>query len=229
MQLKRPESLSQMAEEQIRLGIVRGEFQLGESLQENRLSESLGISKTPIREALAALGRQGLVRFFPNRGAFVFTLNQTDTQQLCHYRLMLESKALELARSLNLEELITALEDICDLMSTAVKQDDFDGYLELDDRFHDTFFDLCGNKYLRDGYHQISAVVATMRTQLSKRSDRIDKSFGEHKAILEHLRTGDLASAMRVLERQVTRGERFYIDLVGKNQEPPAAPSSERS
>ena len=217
MQLKRPESLSKMAEDRIRLGIIRGEFQLGESLQEMRLSESFGISKTPIREALAALGHQGLVRFFPHRGAFVFTLGQAEVAQLCRYRLMLETAALESSMEIEPKRLFRRLTDICNAMSGALRQGDFDRYLELDAGFHNMFFECCGNKYLSDGYRQVSDVVATMRTYLSKRPDRTAKSFCEHKAILKHLEAGDLASALDVLERQVTRGERSYIDLVGNS------------
>ncbi len=218
MQIKRPVSLGKMAEDRIRTGIVRGEFQLGESLQENRLSASFGISKTPIREALAALGRQGLVEFFPNRGAFVFTLDQEEARQLCRYRLMLENRALELSNTLDHDGLVDALETVCEEMSAALNGDAFDRYLDLDTEFHDAFFDFCGNKYLRAGYRQISDVVATMRTHLSKRPDRTDMSYREHRAVLEHVREGDLSAARSVLERHVTRGERSYIDLVGERQ-----------
>ena len=58
LQIKRPDSLSKIAEDHIRKGIVRGNFQLGETLQESKLSTAMGISKTPIREALAALKLQ---------------------------------------------------------------------------------------------------------------------------------------------------------------------------
>ena len=87
--IKRPDSLSKTAEEHIRKGIISGAFGLGESLQEAKLSSAMGISKTPIREALAALNLQGLVQIIPHRGAFVFTLSQQDVIQLCQYRLIL--------------------------------------------------------------------------------------------------------------------------------------------
>ena len=83
LQIKRPDSLSKTAEEHIRNGIINGTFQLGESLPEVKLSNAMGISKTPIREALSALNLQGLVQIFPHRGAFVFSLSQEDVMQLC--------------------------------------------------------------------------------------------------------------------------------------------------
>ena len=75
MQIKRPNSLSKIAEDHIRESIVRGRFRMGESLLEVKLSDAMGISKTPIREALAALNLQGLVQIIPQRGAFVFSLS----------------------------------------------------------------------------------------------------------------------------------------------------------
>ena len=97
IQIERPDSLSKIAEDHVRQGIVRGTFQLGESLQESKLSSTLGMSKTPIREALAALNLQGLVQIIPQRGAFVFSLSEQDVVQLCRFRLILETSAIDLA------------------------------------------------------------------------------------------------------------------------------------
>ena len=112
-QLKRPDSLSKIAEETIRDSIVRGIFRLGEPLQEAKLSAELGISKTPIREALAALKLQGLVQIFPQRGAFVFTLSQARVVQLCQYRLVLENAALDLSLGSDPKAFLASLSETC--------------------------------------------------------------------------------------------------------------------
>ncbi len=218
LQIKRPDSLSKIAEEHIRTSIVTGHFQLGESLQEAKLSTAMGISKTPIREALAALNLQGLVRIIPQRGAFVFSLSRDDVLQLCKYRFILESNALERATEENHAGLLDALGDIVSRMSAAQQSGAFERYLELDADFHDAFFQHCGNRYLQDGYQRVSDVVKTMRTHLSARPDRTEKSFQEHEAILMHLRQADIPSATNVLKQQITRGERSYSDLASVNQ-----------
>ncbi len=218
LHIKRPDSLSKIAEEHIRQSIVTGSFQLGESLQEAKLSKAMGVSKTPIREALAALNLQGLVRIIPQRGAFVFSLSRDDVLQLCQYRFILESNALEQAVEENHAVLLDALGDIVSKMSVAQQSGAFERYLELDAEFHDAFFQHSGNIYLRDGYQRVSDIVKTMRTHLSARPDRTEKSFQEHEAILLRLREGNIAAATDVLKRQINRGERSYSDLASANQ-----------
>lgn len=217
MQIKRPDSLSKIAEEHIRESIIRGRFHLGESLQEAKLSTALGISKTPIREALAALKLQGLVKIYPQRGAFVFTLSREAVVQLCRYRLILESAALDLALLEDRDGFLDELQSVLSRMSDARAADAFEQYLDLDADFHEAFFKNCGNAYLRDGYQKVGDIVRTMRTHLSKRPQRTDKSFKEHEAIVTALREARVNTAKNVLKRQITRGERAYADLEGAN------------
>ncbi|WP_171180787.1 GntR family transcriptional regulator [Ruegeria sp. HKCCD8929] len=218
LQIKRPDSLSKTAEDHIRKGIINGTFRLGEALPEVKLSNAMGISKTPIREALSALNLQGLVQIFPHRGAFVFSLSQEDVVQLCQYRLILESAAMEQAIDKNSYALLDELADTVSKMSEAREADEFEQYLELDAEFHHAFFRHCENSYLRDGYQKVGDIVQTMRTHLSKRSEQTAKSFAEHEAIVTFLCEGKVKAAKNTLKRQITRGERSYSDLVGVNQ-----------
>lgn len=215
MRIKRPDSLSKFAEEDIRQGIIRGRYQLGDSLPKSRLSAEMGISKTPIREALAVLSFKGLVRIFPQRGAFVFTLSQEDVVQLCGFRMILESAAIDQALKQNADILTDELHQIVSAMSGALEAGKLERYLDLDADFHDAFFKHCGNSYLREGYQKVSDIVRTMRTHLSKTTERTAKSFSEHEAIALHLKEGKLTAARNVLKRQITRGERAYSDLAG--------------
>ncbi|MEH6522422.1 GntR family transcriptional regulator [Sulfitobacter sp.] len=215
IQLKRPDSLSKIAEEYIRKGIINGTFSLGEKLQESKLSIVIGISKTPIREALAALNLQGLVQIIPQRGAFVFSLSQDSVEQLCQYRLLLETAAMSQALDINSIALLAELEELVSKMSEARTVGAFEEYLELDADFHASFFKHCGNSYLQDGYQNVSDIVQTMRTHLSKRPKRTEKSFKEHTAITKHLRNGKVKAANMILARQITRGERSYSDIIG--------------
>lgn len=219
MQIKRPDSLSKIAETYIREGIIKGTFGWGEALKETKLSAAMGISKTPIREALSALKLQGLVQIIPQCGAFVVTLSQEDVVQLCRFRLILETAAMDQALEENTAALLYELEILIAKMATAREFGKFEQYLELDADFHDVFFRNCGNSYLRDGYQKVSDIVRTMRMHLSKRPERIAKSFNEHQAITALLREGKVKAAKTVLKRQITRGERSYADLIAAEQE----------
>ncbi|WP_239059644.1 GntR family transcriptional regulator [Ruegeria sp. PrR005] len=216
-QIKRPDSLSKIAAEQIREEIVRGRFQLGEPLPEAKLSAMFGISKTPIREALAALKLQGLVQIFPQRGAFVFTLSRNEIVQLCGYRVILEHAALDLSFAQDRAGIMDELEQVVAAMAKAHAERAFERYLDLDADFHDAFFNHCGNAYLSEGYRKVGDIVRTMRTHLSKGPQRTDKSRAEHEEIVRLLRTRQIDSAKEVLHTQITRGERAYSDLATRN------------
>ena len=214
MQIKRPNSLSKIAEDHIRESIVRGRFRMGESLLEVKLSDAMGISKTPIREALAALNLQGLVQIIPQRGAFVFSLSKQEIVQLCQFRLLLETAALDQSFAKSPVALVAELENIVIKMATARDTGAFERYLDLDSDFHDAFFNHCRNHYLCEGYNKVSDIVKTMRTYLSKTKHRITKSFEEHQAITELLKNGKLKAAKTVLKTQITRGDRASADLL---------------
>ena len=96
-QITRPKSLFEMAAPYIRQAISKGQLKLGQRISENDLASSLGISKTPVREALAKLKMEGLVHVFPQKGTFVFTLTEKEVVDICELRYTLESTALAFA------------------------------------------------------------------------------------------------------------------------------------
>src|SRR3546814_2324752 len=107
--LQRPKSLTTLAVDEIRGRIVRGELGLGAPLSENALALELGVSKTPIREALLQLKMEGLVSIQPQRGSFVFDMTVEEIRQLGELRATLEVTALELAMQRNRAALVGAL------------------------------------------------------------------------------------------------------------------------
>lgn len=211
-QIERPQSLCEIAVENIRSAIISGHYELGEALSENSLTESLGISKTPIREALALLKHEGLVTVVPQKGTFVFTMSVGDVRQLGSYRFALESTALDKAIELHLQALLTSLTKCCDAMAAASAKGDMKRYLRLDNDFHATIVRYCDNRYLQEGYQSVAGKVAALRTHLSKHPTHTEKSMGEHMEIVRLLQSAKIKAAKAVLKRHVTRGERTYAD-----------------
>ena len=97
MALERPKSLRELALEYLRNRIVDGTFQMGQVLSERKISEELGVSKSPVREALAQLRDEGLVDIEPQKGARVFTLSEEEVIQICDFRQAIESASFEFA------------------------------------------------------------------------------------------------------------------------------------
>ncbi|MGQ7848075.1 GntR family transcriptional regulator [Granulosicoccus sp. 3-233] len=208
--IKTPSALSDIAADAIRNAIVTGQYELGAPLSENALSEATGISKTPIRDALAQLRHEGLVRIVPRKGTFVFTLSVDDVAQLGRYRYLLESAALELSWRHNEEALLQALRKTCEEMTLAHGESDLASYLAIDGRFHQELVSFCDNDFLLRGYKGISSQVAAIRTHLSQYPEHTDKSKHEHFEILRLLQNRSIEEAKQVLERHVTRGERTF-------------------
>ena len=204
-QITRPKSLFEMAAEYIRSAITKGHLKLGQRISESALASSLGISKTPVREALAKLKMEGLVHVFPQKGTFVFTLTEKEIVDICELRYTLESTALTFAFDRNREQFFAAAKKTVDGMRSARKENDEDQYLKLDSGFHILFFEYCGNQYLDDAYQLIAARVAAMRTHLSLVPGHTTKSFKEHIDILQCISDNDVAKALKILDEHIKR------------------------
>ncbi|MDO6800715.1 GntR family transcriptional regulator [Shimia thalassica] len=215
LKIERPQPLSDIAADNIREAIINGDFRLGQALTENALSKLLGISKTPVREAISSLKREGILHGDSQKGARVFTLTAEQLHQLCVYRLTLETAAIEMAMTTDPSGLVKRLQSICEDMSSAREAEDFEGYLKLDRVFHDAFFEFSGNQFLREGYRGVSHKVATLRTYLSLAPLRVDKSFSEHVKIAELLKATRVQEAIEVLGEQIDRGSHAIDEIMG--------------
>src|SRR5919106_7086535 len=94
---ERPRSLAEVVTTRLRREIVEGEFDFGQALSESKIAARYGVSRTPVREAFACLGLEGLVRTEPQQGTFVFTIDRAQFAQISEARSILETSALRLA------------------------------------------------------------------------------------------------------------------------------------
>ncbi len=204
-QIERPKSLSDTAAHYIRKAITKGKFGLGQPISESALTASLGISKTPVREALAQLKMEGLVNIFPQKGTFVFTLSEQEVIEICELRFTLECTALKYAVKRNNEDFLVKMEKIVTHMNDAQKSNKQGKYLDQDTDFHTLFFKLCGNQYLENAYRLIAARVEAMRTHLSGVPRHTSKSFREHGDMLHYLKVNKINKTLAILDRHITR------------------------
>ncbi len=208
--IERPKSLTEIATDRLRDDIISGRIGLGEALSEGTLAETLGISRTPIREALMRLQTEGLVSVVPQTGTFVFTVDAKQLRDICDVRVALETMALRLALERDPAGLAGALTDVVAAMTDARAADDPAGYLRLDSRFHLTLFAHCDNAYLSDANQVIAARMAALRNRLGTDPAHMKKSFEEHKAIAKAVKRGNADKAIAVLEGHIGRKEGSY-------------------
>jgi DNA-binding GntR family transcriptional regulator len=204
-------SLATLATQRIRDAITDGEFALGEMIPEESLAQAMGISRTPVREALNQLQRVGLVVIRPQRGSYVFEPTEEDIAAICDYRRMLESQAACLAYANDQEAALQALSAAVRDMEQARRAGDRVAYGQADTRCHEVLFEHCGNAYLRAAYDLVAGTVAALRTQLTAPFEDLRvQSFDEHREFVELFRAGDFARFETLMRQHVDRTRDVY-------------------
>ena len=209
--LQRPKSLTALAADEIRGRIVRGELGLGSPLSENALALELGVSKTPIREALLQLKMEGLVSIQPQRGSFVFDMSPDEIRQLGELRETLEVTALDGAMKRRSEPLVAALTAIVDAMAEAVRSADNGRYRMLDAAFHRALFEHAGNCYLADCYGGFAFRIQALRARLCGDPALNAVSLRDHARLRDLIAEGDRESARALLVSHMTRTIGDYL------------------
>ncbi len=211
LSIERPKSLVEIVEERLRDAIVNAELAFGAAITEESLGAAFGVSRTPLREALARLELQGLVVVVPKKGTFVFAPTNEDVEDLCQFRLMLELNALKLCLARNKDATLQSMNAALHAMEAADARGDRLSYAREDTLFHEAFFNHCGSRYLVEAYKTVFGRIATIRTHLSVPLAREQKrSFKEHKALIKAFVAGDMAQLEKILHTHISRAQVAY-------------------
>ena len=192
-------SLREVVYNYLREKMNTGELLPGSFFNLREISEALGISTTPLREALVQLETEGFITIFHRRGAMANALSPKIIHNIYTIIGALESAALVCAASRLTPEVIDALESCTDAMVRYLKEEDFDAYLEENAKFHKIYIDLSDNEEL---IHRLD--ILKQRLYDFPRNNELiyaweDAGLAEHRELLRILRTGDIAEAARYL------------------------------
>ncbi|MFT4742606.1 MAG: DNA-binding GntR family transcriptional regulator [Yoonia sp.] len=210
MALTRPKSLRELALEHLRNRIVGGELKMGQALSERGISDELGVSKSPVREALAQLRDEGLVTIEPQKGARVFTLTEHEVNQICDFRQAIEVAAFEIALKRNQKTLSKDMNRIVKDMDAARKSGNEAKYLSLDTAFHQAIFRNCENDYLSASYDRYVGKIAALRTHLSALPQHTKLSFDEHIGLADAVQNCNMSEIKRLLAEHIDRTRQTY-------------------
>ena len=209
--MERPRSLTEVVTARLRKEIVDGEFQFGQALSESKIAARYGVSRTPVREAFACLGLEGLVRTEPQHGTFVFTMDRAQFAQISETRSILETAALGLAIERARGELVGDWKRLVAAMASAIKAGDPRRYSQNDGAFHQALFTHAANPFLAAAGQSFAAKMAAVRNHLGAQPEHMARSFGEHEALVELVESGDGGKAAELLERHIRyKGESFW-------------------
>jgi len=220
--LERPKSLRELALEYLRNSIVDGSLKMGQTVSERRISEVLGVSKSPVREALAQLRDEGLVSIEPQKGARVFTLSDAEVAQICDFRQAIETAAFELALCRDADGLADDMARVVMEMARARSDGQEKRYLELDTAFHHLIFVHGKNDYLTASYTRYVGKIAALRTHLSRLPMHTELSFGEHRQIAAAARSGEMILVRRVLAEHIDRTRQAYRRSIAEPADDPS-------
>lgn len=202
-------ALTSRVTERLRRAILDGEVELGDALSEDKLATKLGVSRSPVHEALTELEQQGLIDIRPQRGSFVFLPTTEDIENLCQFRRMIETEALSLAMRRRRGETLEALKAAAHDMQDAVLADDNLRSANADTAFHAASIENSGNPYLINAYRLISGKVAALRSHRSTEGIRSAAS-AEHVDIIARLEQDDLPGACEALSAHILKMAKRY-------------------
>jgi DNA-binding GntR family transcriptional regulator len=209
-----PSQLERRVYERLRDEIVSGELLPGEQLVEARIAEELGVSKTPVREALIRLQRDGLVEIEPYRGARVLEPSADDVREILELRLLLESRiARELARE-RPEAVLAALETSIAASKRALASRDTRRLLDSLTEFSDLLAEACGNSRMAKLLVDLRSVLLLIGNTSLRAAGREERSIAEHETILTAIRSGDQEAAARATEMHIHSIEHDSLEPV---------------
>jgi DNA-binding GntR family transcriptional regulator len=177
------QTLRELAYTSVRHAILSGQFRPGDVLREQNLAGKLGVSKTPVREALRELEREGLATSTPHRGVVVVGLSPAAVREIYEMRGALEPLAASLAADRLTEEGAARVRDDLRQMAGAAEARDHEALRLLNVRFHTTLYELCGNARLRRTLLDLQDHVETIRTVEWSVPGGFEKNHEQHVAI----------------------------------------------
>ncbi|KFU77309.1 DNA-binding transcriptional regulator, GntR family [Amycolatopsis lurida] len=204
----RRRGLADEVADRVRDAIFGGAYPPGAQLREVELSEALGVSRGPVREALLKLEREGLVRSEWHRGAIVTTLSEADVAELDSLRSALEQLAVRLVVANAPEADLAAIEEVVDRMDQARDEHEM---VRCDIDFHDAVYAASGHRRLVEAWRAIrSQVYLFLLTRIGVSSDGYLASIpAEHRRLAAALRARDGEEALELFA--IHRGEAFAV------------------
>lgn len=196
-------SLSSRVFHTIRENILSGKYATDEELKEKSIGEELGVSRTPVREALRQLELEGLVTIIPNKGAYVVGISQKDIKDIYEIRSRLEGLCARWAADHITKEDLDELEENIFLSDFHTSKGNFEQVLELDNRFHEILYTASESRELRHVLLDFHHYVQRVRKITLAVQERAVNSNEEHRKIVEALKLHDAELAERLANEHI--------------------------
>lgn len=203
----------------LREAIISGELKPGERLMEVQLAEEMGVSRTPVREAIRKLELEGLVVMVPRKGAYVAGLSMKDAADVFEVRQSLEGLAAALAAERITDEEIEALERILLEINDAAEKNDLNLIIQKDAEFHNILFKASRNDKLVQIINKLKEQIDRFRIQSFENPGRLKKLVEEHKKIVEAISERNVEKAKKLAEEHIEKVENNVMNILRKQMD----------
>lgn len=205
-------TLNQQAYKTLLNMLFTGDIPMGAQLDERDLSNKLGVSRTPLREAVTQLVREGLVNYAPYQGNFVKEWNPKQVENLYVVRKALEVLAIQLAIPKLSNEDIDSIQNILEQAHQALQRNDILAYGYFDSEFHKFIVNKTNNETLIQSIERLSLQIQMVRTIANRDPDVVQRTIYERPRILEALKNRDVESATRLMAEHIDGVSKAVVD-----------------
>ncbi len=202
----------------LRQAILRGELEPGERLMEIHLANRLGVSRTPIREAIRKLELEGLVVMIPRRGAIVASITEKDLKDVLEVRRTLEIMAGEIACERITPELLEQLKNTGHEFMVRKDTNDFTSLAEVDVKFHDIIYAATDNQRLISILNNLREQMYRYRLEYLKDTGSHERLNSEHYEIYEGIRNGDKETVKAAIGRHIDNQRDAILAAIRENK-----------
>jgi DNA-binding GntR family transcriptional regulator len=199
-----PRALYEEVAELLRQRIFTRELEPGSWIDELKIAEDYGISRTPLREALKVLAAEGLITMKVRRGAYVTEVNEKDLADVYHLLGLLESDAAGVVAAGATPEQLGELQAIHNELEGALAQRE--RFFEINERFHMRLLEIADNRWRNQMVADLRKVMKLNRHHSLFKSGRISESLAEHRAVMAALQARDAARATRTMLEHFRNG-----------------------
>ena len=212
-------SLADQVFERLETDIISGKYKRGQVLTELSLTEDLGVSRTPIREAIRKLELEGLVTMIPRRGAEVAQITEKSMNDVLEVRRSMDALCAELACDRISEQELAALEKACDDFAEAVKTKDIRKIAQADVALHDIIVQATGNRRLVQLINNLSEQMYRYRFEYLKDTSRHQSLIVEHRMICEGIRKKNKEEATSAAKLHIDNQAKTIIEQIRLEKE----------
>lgn len=202
----------------MREAIINGDFKPGQRLMEVQLADQMGVSRTPVREAIRKLELEGLVVMVPRKGAYVAGLSSEDVKEVLEIRAVLEGLAASLAAKQATKSEVEDLKGIVEQFKQAAKDQDVVKLIQFDSDFHDVMYRASKNKKLIQLLSSLREQVQRFRVAYFTKIKNTEILIAEHNELLQAVEAGDTIKARKVAETHIATTERLITSIEDRSK-----------